>query len=577
MTIPLSNPDQFLTLTLPRVNFLFTRGFVICWAIALLGALGLVFKQWDEFLKPLNHLLAVQSLVFMWGAFCGLKIWHELGHGYACKRYGGHVPEMGCKLMMGMPLAYVDASSAWGFPFRSQRIYVMLGGMYFEGIVAVVAVYLWSLTPNSMLGAFAFHLIFMAGVATLLFNINPLMRYDGYFILSDMIGIQNLRAKAMKEVQATMKHWFLGLPHVHTMTQNERWILRTYGILSSLYLATLTLSIAGFLAIKLKYIGLVIAAVQLFQFMLNPLKQLWKYLTSSPEVESVRGRARLLLVGVFCAIPIALCVLPAPHRLRLTGVVLSNESTIVVAETPGHITELSHQLGRNVDAGEVLVRLENLDVSTSRIAQSMITSAAYRAAQSSIQTDLKLAAKLQLQAEEQEVNQRVVEDAVNQLTIVAPHAGKLVKLLPEYAVGGFVQKGDPVATIVDGETMVRAWLDEEQLRHAKLEVGSRVNVRFADIMGTPCMGLVRSVSPATPTEFRDAALTVIASERILVDPMTGQTDRPLFELLVSVPKIPGTVMSQHSRAFINVPARYEPLGAWLIRLGLAFKNRVIAS
>ena len=211
LTIPLSNPDKFLDRSVGRFRFLFSHNALIAWIVLSCFAMALIANKWSEFVEPLNGLLAVKNLPFMSLAFVALKVWHELGHGYACKHFGGRVPEMGCKLMAGMPLAYVDASSAWSFPKRSHRIAVMLGGMYFESLVAIPAAFFWAFTPDSFIGACAYQLIFMAGVAAVFFNANPLMKYDGYFVLSDLLGIPNLRSRSKREAMNTLKHYVLGL------------------------------------------------------------------------------------------------------------------------------------------------------------------------------------------------------------------------------------------------------------------------------------------------------------------------------------------------------------------------------
>ncbi len=162
-----------------------------------------------------------ESRLYGCGLF-GLKVWHELGHGYACKLFGGRVPEMGCKLIVGMPLAYVDASAAWSFPRRRDRILVMLGGMYFELLLAVPAALVWAAWPHSALGACAYQIVFMSGVATILFNINPLMKYDGYFILGDMLGISNLQARSVQEVKRVLKARVLGIEGQANSTADAR-------------------------------------------------------------------------------------------------------------------------------------------------------------------------------------------------------------------------------------------------------------------------------------------------------------------------------------------------------------------
>ena len=230
MQIPLARPDLFLTRTAPQMRVLFSRGFLTLWAVAGLVALWLVASRFDEFMKPLNSLLATENLPFLWSAFVVLKIWHELGHGYACKIHGGAVPEMGMPLSAGTPAAYVDATAAWSFPERWKRLVVMLGGMYFETIVAIPAVFIWAFSSSPMLSSCAYQLVMMASLITVLFNANPLMKYDGYFIAGELLGIQNLRGRSDQLIKDVLKRVFLGLPtNVSVTSTRERWILPIYG------------------------------------------------------------------------------------------------------------------------------------------------------------------------------------------------------------------------------------------------------------------------------------------------------------------------------------------------------------
>ncbi len=129
MRLPLSNPDEFLSRTVAIVSWLFTRWFFIAWLISGGAAVAMVAVNFLEFAEPLNGILAPSNLPILWVVFVALKLWHELGHGYACKRFGASVPEMGAILIVGNPLAYVDATAAWSLPERWKRLVVMCGGM----------------------------------------------------------------------------------------------------------------------------------------------------------------------------------------------------------------------------------------------------------------------------------------------------------------------------------------------------------------------------------------------------------------------------------------------------------------
>ena len=150
----------------------------------------------------------MSNVPILWTLLVGLKTFHELGHAYACKRFGGTVPEMGAMIMMGTPCAYVDASSSWSFPKRWHRMIVALAGMYFESMLAMVALVVWLCTDTGQLHSAAQYAIVLSTVVTIGFNANPLMRYDGYFILCDLLNFPNLHRDAKASSSSFIK-WIL--------------------------------------------------------------------------------------------------------------------------------------------------------------------------------------------------------------------------------------------------------------------------------------------------------------------------------------------------------------------------------
>ena len=578
LTIPLSNPDKFLDRTINRFRFLFSFTALLVWFVLGCLAASLIIAKWSTFIEPLNGLLAIKNLFFMSIAFVALKVWHELGHGYACKHFGGRIPEMGCKLMAGMPLAYVDASTAWSFPNRNHRFIVMLGGMYFETIVAIPATFVWAFTPDSLIGACAYQLIFMAGVATVFFNANPLMKYDGYFILSDWLGIPNLRSRASRESMNLLKRYALGL-NIESKASDakERVILLSYGILSTIYTTTLMVSIPIMLASRFQVLGLLVGAGQLGVSFYAIPRKLHKYLLLSPETEPVRARARKVAYGLAVGVPLALLCFPVPTGLLIEGVVSADQSTVLRATTPGIVTSVNCQPRSSVVEGQPLVTIHNLDSETAAFTEALSAEAAKRNAHFVSRVNVTEAAKLQAAAIEHEALAATARSATAELTVRAPHEGRVTFIMPKRAVGTYVFTGDPVAKIVSGQTIVRAWLDEAQLQTARLQVGSKVNVRTADRSATNYRGTILSVAPANASEFEDVSLTTSGEGNILIHPVTGETTKSLFQLRISVPTLSSSATNQEARAFVMVGRNYESIGFWIVRNTRKFITSILTN
>lgn len=577
LTIPLANPDKFLDRSLHNIRFLFSKPAFLAWCIGMFIAVSIVASKWSEFLAPLNSILAINNLVFMSGAFLALKIWHELGHGYACKMFGGRVPEMGCKLIVGMPLAYVDATSAWSFPSRLHRILVMLGGMYFETLVAIPATLVWAWMPETFIGSCAYQLIFMAGAATLLFNANPLMKYDGYFILSDLLGIPNLKTKSTAAVNNWMKHTFLGLrPETETGVV-DKGVLLTYGLASSLYGIFLMVSIATMIAIKLHIVGLGLAAFQLGTMLHKTGKKLFGYLLSNPETEPVRARATFVAGCLAIGVPVIVMFFPLPIGLQLSGIVTAEQASLVRAGTSGKISDVYGQVGTLLAEGEPILKLQNPDTDARRDIENIDSKATRRAAIHASRQDLTEGAKTFLRARAKEQQAKSAQYEAEKLTIRAPHAGRLVFLVPDYGRGTFVSTGDPVAKVVAGRTQVRGWIDEDQLKSARIAVGTAVQVRLINQTDSRHSGTVEMISPVNAEEFRDLALTTVGEGQILVDPTSGKTQKPMYQVLVSVPTLESENTLQDARASLLVGRKYESLGTWTIRSARKFANSIFTN
>src|SRR6266436_2741673 len=191
------HPDKFFERTLPMVKWLFGWPGMVCWLIVVLPAIVLSVQNWQELSENASdRILAADNIMMMALSFLVLKALHELGHGYAVKAFGGAVHEIGVMLLVFAPMPYVDASAASGFRSKWQRALVGAAGMIVEVFVAALALYVWLAVEQGLVRSLAYNAMLIAGVSTVLFNGNPLLRYDGYYILADILEIPNLAQRA---------------------------------------------------------------------------------------------------------------------------------------------------------------------------------------------------------------------------------------------------------------------------------------------------------------------------------------------------------------------------------------------
>ena len=595
MTIPLARPDEFLTRTAHRVRWMFTQGFLAAWAIAGLCALWLVVSRFEEFTQPFNGLLATDNLPFLWAAFVVLKVWHELGHAYACKIYGGAVPEMGMILIAGTPAAYVDATSAWSFPERWKRLVVMAGGMYFESIVAIPAVFVWAFATSPLLTSCAWQLVMMASLITLLFNANPLMKYDGYFIASELVGIQNLRGRADQYLKAWMKRIFLGLETGKSSSQSRTsetseessargagtWsgstlILAFYGIAAAIYRTLLIFGIAAMIATRFPMIGLALAAFHLISTLGSSGLSLGKYLLTSPETASVRGRARLVAVFALIVVPLLSLVVPVPFGVVAQGVVAAESEYFLNAETPGTLLQSLVNPGDVVNSGALLAQLENPEVTE----QAQLSRAELQEAllQWEVSRSTDITKSAELEARITELKHRLLESQkqASELSITAPAGGRVARIVASSQKGRYLQIGDQAAVVVDGRTLLRTWLNEDELGSIQREPGTEIRFRIPGRSENTFVGQLVSIEPAAESTALHDAMTFSAGGTILLDPKTGLPLEPLFQVDISPSNETILQLADHGmRLSLQIPRRNESFASWGMRRVMRFVQKTL--
>lgn len=358
---PLWNPDKWLDLFLPVWKIIFsTKGFVL-WAIVVLLGLKTGIERAGEFSDQAVNILAPDNLFLLYLGIAIIKIFHELGHASICKRFGGEVHTIGIMFLLFIPLPYVDATSSWSFNQKWRRILVSSGGMITEFFLGAVACIIWAYSPPGVIHAISYNMIFAATFSTLMFNANPLMRFDGYYILADLIEIPNLYQKSREQVYSLVQKYVFGLhsKELPSQSYSEGCLLAFYGMASMVYRIVLFAGIGLFLADRYFNIGRVLALIMLFTWLIIPPLKFVKYLLRSPELRPVRVRAVSTFLIFFVAPLVVLCTIPLPAGVTVPGVVLSSKYTDVIAKTSGVVESIDTTPNTWVEKGAILVRLSD--------------------------------------------------------------------------------------------------------------------------------------------------------------------------------------------------------------------------
>lgn len=534
MQVPLFHPDEFLERTLRFARPFFTKAAFYTWLALMALAVWVAANRWDELAAPLLTLLEFGNLPWVGLVLIVLKCLHELGHAYACKTFGGAVPEMGAIFIVGTPCAYVDATAAWGFSSKRQRLIVSLGGMYVESICACLALFVWASTGPSFLNTLMYQTVVMASLVTVAFNINPLMRFDGYYVLSDLVEVPNLRQRSSDRLLAVFDRVALGVKAA--AHKDGPWLsafLLLFGISSTIYKITLTLGICVLVATKIYFLGLALAVYYVGSSMIRFVWKSINHLWFDPATARVRLRAIFVSMVAFLAIPCAFALQPISIPMSSEGILERENETLVRAESSGFLRSLSARGKRRVLANEGLALLENLEQRDGiRQARLELASLDHQIRAQTLVDRHEVRKSL---AHRRMTRTRLREDEKRHasLEVRAPESGDVLWVTPDHAEGSFVEMGDPLVLVGDGGWLGRFLVHEETFSSCAPRVGDRVECRSSSDPRTPCSAIVRSIAPAGSSEVTEESLTQLGGGAIVVDPGSQAATEAFVEVVVA--------------------------------------------
>ena len=361
LRLPLVDPDPWLKRMLPFVGWFFSPWGVVVWLAAAVPAIMLAVGRADELVNQSQSVLAPANLPLLYASLVVLKTLHELGHAFACRRFGGEVHTLGVMILIFSPMPYVDATSSWGFRSRWHRIAVATAGMWVELFVAFGATCVWALTGAGVLHALAYNVMFIASVSTLLANANPLLRFDGYYILSDLLDMPNLYQRSVRWWRHFAEHRLFGVRRSvnPAATRREALFLAIYGAASFIYRTVLFAGILLFVAGRFLLLGMTMAVTGLITWLIVPAGKLVHYLGQSPQLERTRRRAVFSTVALIAGPFFLLGVVPFPNWFTAPGVLQSEGYEVVYSGAPGVLAVVEAASGAHVEKGALLARLEN--------------------------------------------------------------------------------------------------------------------------------------------------------------------------------------------------------------------------
>ncbi len=293
--VPILNPDRFLERTLGFFKLVYNRWMGILFAVAAVGGVILFVDGWPRLEHQYSYFFNLDNLIYLWVTIAVTKLIHEFAHAYIAKSYGLHVPQMGVAFLIFFPCLYCNTTDAWKLADRKPRIAIAAAGIAAEAVLAVIAIYVWYFTKPGIVNSLAFYLMTVAVVSTVFFNGNPLIRFDGYYVLVDIIRLPNLLTKSKGYLRYLFMNKTLGVDSVASTARDlrERLTFSIYGVGQFTYRMFLYSAIVLGVYYRFdKFIGITLAVAAIVIFILFPLFK------GSKTLYSVRGQVHPRFSGM---------------------------------------------------------------------------------------------------------------------------------------------------------------------------------------------------------------------------------------------------------------------------------------
>jgi putative peptide zinc metalloprotease protein len=569
LRLPLWDPDRFLARTLPLMRPLFGKAGMLLWLALVLPALVLTGVHWNDLTNNFtDRVLSSGNLLLLWFTFPIVKALHELGHGYATKVRGGAVHEIGVMFIVFAPVPYVDSSRANAFRSKWQRAGVGAAGMLVETALASIALFVWLAVEPGLVRALCFNVMVIAGVSTVVFNLNPLLRFDGYYMLCDAIEMPNLAQRSQRFFTEWADRRLFGVPPAQPqrILPGERPWLALYAPVSALYRLFVMATIALFAATQFFFIGIALAVWTVLQGVVWPVgKGLW-HVAAGPGLQ----RRRVAAVGTaafgLSVVALLLFAVPAPYRAVSEGVVWVPDDAQLRAQSAGFVQAVKAAAGSRVRSGDPVLQLgDPALVAQLEVQEAKVDELQARVASEMFTEPVKAELSRKALQSEEAMLQRLLDEA-GQQTLRARADGQLTLPRAGDIEGRWLRKGDLVGYVSDGrERLVRVVVGQDDIDALRLRLQS-VSVRLAahpqDVLGAR---VVREV-PAGRDELPSRALAPVGGGTHATDPRDQQGAKTLsrvFQFDLELAAAADAPLG--SRAHVRLEFTPMPLGqqAWL--------------
>jgi putative peptide zinc metalloprotease protein len=575
--IPLLDPDHILERWVSVFGWLFAWPGFLLWSALIGTGLYFVIGNFAELLHQSSDVLAPDNLILLYLSLVLTKIFHEFSHAFACKRFGrltqsqGQVHTMGVMFLVFFPLPYVDASSAWAFRSKWRRAIVGMSGVMAELSAAAVAAIVWANTSTGTLHIIAYNVIFVASVSTLLFNGNFLLRFDAYYVLSDLLEIPNLGQRSKNYLFYLVKRYCWGLSRTQNPahTVGERVWFVFYGIASLAYRIFICIRILLFLNDRLPeqlfILVPLLALSAIVAWVFIPLGKFIRYLATSPELARKRIRAVGLTLGSLGLIVACVGAVRMPDYWRVEGIVEPVHMAVVYAESDGFVTDFLPS-GATVTAGdEHLIRAMNRKLEEERrgvMAEKRGLEIQRRLA------ELREVAAAQIVDEQIEaLDERIarLDFELSSLNLKAPLTGTWVAPGIEHSKDAYLRRGQSIGLVASlDDVAIRATAGQDIAAVLVEQAHKEVEVRVKGRPESELTGEIEKIFPAGQELLPSKALGYAVGGPMATqsqDPRGATAAEKFFEIRIRPKKDSSVRLLSGQRVVVRIRMQPKPLAA----------------
>jgi putative peptide zinc metalloprotease protein len=570
--IPLLDPERALSVMMPIVGPVFSRGGFVLWLLVVTWAIFIAAMHWPELSHGgVDQILDPSNLLLLLFVYPVVKTLHEFGHAITTRKWGGEVHEMGITLLVFVPIPYVDASAMSVISSKYRRMLISASGMMVELFLAAIALLIWINVEPGLLRLTAFNVMLVSGVSTLVFNGNPLLRFDAYYIFKDAVEIPNLASRSSRYLAYLAQRYLFGLTTADSpVTRNgeQSWLL-CYGVAAMLFRVFMTFTIVLFVASHFFVLGIVMAMWALVLLVGVPVSKVMRYVLFNPALDENRPRALVISVIVLSAVSAFIFLAPVPSATQAQGVLWLPDQAQVQAGTNGVVTDVLAEPSTQVQVGQPLLamadpllqaRINVLEAELEELQIRHRIETLVDPVKANLIKDQIVSKQGELDLEHERSDKLVVHSNKNGLFVL-----RRASDLP----GRYVRQGERLGFVLDRSSMtVRVVVPQHRIGLVR-ETLHGVEVKLAESLQTSIPATLSRAVPAAQQRLPSKVLGREGGGEIAVDP----NDKAGLATLKSVFVLDVTLREEPSawrigqRAYVKFDHGNQPLAEQWFRIG----------